>query len=271
MIDWDDAFENSAYVAGSAEFPKLWAQEADQFRQSHGKKTLDIAYGDHPRQVLDVFEPDGPAQGTVVFTHGGYWRLFDKSYWSHLAQGCLAHGWRVAIPSYRLAPEARISDIVQDVAKAIIQCANTFSGPLRLTGHSAGGHLVARMAAGTSPLPDEVYNRVENVVPISGVYHLTPLCDIKMNETLQLSEQEAREQSPVFLPVGTRPMHLWVGASERPEFLRQTRMFAEHSIRSGLTVPETYDHGMNHFSVVLGLKNHKAELVCTLLGLKNSK
>src|SRR3546814_5563195 len=53
--------------------------------------------------------PISPA-GLAVFVHGGYWMAFDKSSWSHLAAGAVARGWAVALPSYTLCPEARISD-----------------------------------------------------------------------------------------------------------------------------------------------------------------
>ena len=44
-----------------------------------------------------------------MFVHGGYWLRFDRDMWSHLAAGAVARGWACAIPSYTLAPEARIS------------------------------------------------------------------------------------------------------------------------------------------------------------------
>ena len=49
---------------------------------------------------------DGPL---VVFVHGGYWLRFHRDIWSHFAQGLTARGWAVAMPSYTLAPEARIA------------------------------------------------------------------------------------------------------------------------------------------------------------------
>ena len=47
----------------------------------------------------------------VVFVHGGYWMKFDRSYWSHFSEGLTARGWAVAMPSYTLAPEARIGSM----------------------------------------------------------------------------------------------------------------------------------------------------------------
>lgn len=65
----------------------------------------------------------------------------------HFAQGFLAHGWTVTMPSYDLVPRVRISDITRQVAQAISVAAREVREPTRLVGHSAGGLLVARMLA----------------------------------------------------------------------------------------------------------------------------
>jgi acetyl esterase/lipase len=80
---------------------------------------LDISYGDNSREKLDLFLPEGEPKGLFVFVHGGFWLKLDKSYWSHLASGALAHGWAVAMPSYPLCPEVRLSAISRSVAKAV--------------------------------------------------------------------------------------------------------------------------------------------------------
>ena len=107
---------------------------------------LDISYGQSLRQRFDLFLPENPPKGLFVFVHGGYWLRFDKSDWSHFAQGPLAHGWAVAMPSYDLCPSVSIAQITRQISQAIMQSAARIAGPLILAGHSAGGHLVARMA-----------------------------------------------------------------------------------------------------------------------------
>lgn len=80
-----------------------------------------------------------------MFVHGGFWMRLDKSYWTDLAEGARDLGWAVCIPSYTLAPVARISEITKQIAAAIEKAGNLVGGPIRLVGHSAGGHLVTRM------------------------------------------------------------------------------------------------------------------------------
>ncbi|MEL6794674.1 MAG: alpha/beta hydrolase, partial [Pseudomonadota bacterium] len=112
--DWDDAYANGAHIEGAADYPPRWVAAAAAFRNGLGPRAeIDVAYGAGGRNRLDLFRPEGAAKGLIAFIHGGYWRAFDKSYWSHLAAGPLARGWAVALPSYTLAPAARISEITR--------------------------------------------------------------------------------------------------------------------------------------------------------------
>jgi arylformamidase len=148
------------------------------------------------RTRFDLFYPEGSPQGLVVFVHGGYWQWMDRSYFSHLAEGARTRGWAVAMPSYTLAPEARVSRIVAEVAAAIAAAAERIAGPVRLAGHSAGGHLVARMACDRAPLPDAVSRRIERVMSISGIHDLRPLLLSEMNDVLKLDRPRRRRKAP---------------------------------------------------------------------------
>ena len=96
----DDAYANGAYIDGAEAYPPRWEAAAKAFREELGARAQQgVRYGPSDRQVFDFFQPEGVARGTVVFVHGGYWKAFDASVWSHLAAGALARGWAVAMPS----------------------------------------------------------------------------------------------------------------------------------------------------------------------------
>ncbi|UWR24347.1 alpha/beta hydrolase [Sulfitobacter sp. S190] len=268
MIDWNDAFDNSGYVEGAGRLADVWAKQAADFRHrmdDEGRAERDLAYGEGARQVFDFFRPEGPPRGCLIFVHGGYWHLFDKSWWSNMSQGALAHGWSVAIPSYPLAPDARVHEITGAIAQAVTRVASKQSGPIALAGHSAGGHLVARMADPAVLTPD-VQARIHRITSISGVHHLEPLLHTRMNETLMLDQAEARAESTVFQEFNSDiPISFWVGAGERPEFLRQNRMGAEYAAAQRVDVSETYDTGENHFSVIDALADPQSALMKEIL------
>ena len=138
----DDAYANAAYIPGGADYPDRWAAQAAAFRAG-ARCEIDLVYGERPRERFDLFHPNRLAKGVVIFVHGGYWLRFDKSYWSHLAAGPLAHGWAVAMPSYDLCPDVGIAQIGDQIAQVIAVIAARVPGPVRLVGHSAGGQLVA--------------------------------------------------------------------------------------------------------------------------------
>jgi acetyl esterase/lipase len=162
------------------------------------------------------------------------------------------------MPSYPLCPEVGLPQITASVARAVVAAADRVAGPVRLVGHSAGGHLVARM---TDVLPAPVAARVAHVVPISPVSDLRPLMHTAMRETLHLSDAVCAEESPALHPRPERPVTVWVGAEERPVFLDQARWLAE-----AWQAPLRIDPGRHHFDVIDGLGLPDSPLTNTLLG-----
>jgi acetyl esterase/lipase len=269
ISDWDDAYANGSNIARGDRWPEAWVKPAEAFRNallSPGRAKLDLAYGDRPRNRMDLFLPEGSPKGLVVFVHGGYWLQLDKSFWSHLAAGAVERGYAVAMPSYTLCPEIRIAGIVEEVAAAIGEASKRVEGPLMLTGHSAGGHLVSRMITTTAPLSPEVQARIRNVVSISGVHDLRPIMSTAMNEKLAIDEAEALSQSPALLrPMQDARITCWVGGGERAEFLRQNALLANIWTGLGATTAAVAEPDRHHFNVIEGLADAGHPLVRTLL------
>lgn len=269
--DWDDAYANSAYIEDSDSYVKYWAKASAQFREemgAAGRAELDLAYGDAQREKLDLFMPEGTPKGLFVFVHGGYWLSFDKSAWSHLAKGALAHGWAVALPSYTLAPEARISTMTQQIGAAILYAATKVEGPIRIAGHSAGGHLVSRMMCADTPLSKEVQSRLKHVVSLSGLHDLRPLLNTRMNEGLQLDLAEARAESAALLePLADVRLTCWVGADERPEFLRQNQLLANVWTGLGVETNAVEAPHKHHFDVIADLEEPDSALTKLVVGV----
>ena len=262
--DWNDEFANSAHIPGSDRLPQIWAAQAAAYRGNVPVEE-DIAYGPGARHKLDLIRPDGPCKGLVVFVHGGFWQECSKSDWTDLAEGGRASGWAVALPGYTLAPEARISEMTREIGAAINRAAELVEGPIRITGHSAGGHLVSRMNCQDSPLRPEVLARVRHTVSISGLHDLRLLLATGMKDTLHLTDSEAVRESPALLrPAEGIRLTCWVGAAERPEFLRQSRLMA--MIWDGLAHTRLVEEpGRNHFTVLDGLKRPDTPLMAELM------
>jgi acetyl esterase/lipase len=269
ISDWEDAYANGINIPRGDAWPNAWAEPAKAFRErltAAGRARLDLVYGGRPRNRLDLFLPAGTPKGLVVYIHGGYWVRFDKSYWSHLANGPLEHGYAVAMPSYTLCPQARISGIVAEIGAAVAHAAGMIDGPILLTGHSAGGHLATRMISATSPLDDTVRSRVRNVVSISGVHDLRPMMRLAIQADLKLDEAEAFAESPALIePMENARLTCWVGAAERGEFIRQSALLANIWIGLGAATALIEEADRHHFNVVDGLADPDHPLTGTLL------
>jgi len=267
-VDWDDAYQNTAYIPGGAGYPPRWAAAAAAYRGTLAPQEArtGLAYGWHPREKLDLFLPDSPPVGLVVFVHGGFWRRFDRTDYSHLAEGARARGWVVALPSYPRAPEARVFEITRSITRAVAAAAKVVPGPIRLAGHSAGGHLVVRQVCADAGLPGAVRSRIARVVSISGVHDLRPLLRTRLNDDIRLDVAEALAESPALLqPVAGASVHVWVGGDERPEFVRQSTLLANIWTGFDTQMSQTKVSGRHHFDVIGPLADPDSELVEALL------
>lgn len=253
----DRDYANGAFIAESASYPPTWAAVAGAFRANAGARAkLNLPYGEKERQRFDLFLPNRPAAGVVVFVHGGYWLAFGREHWSHLAAGPLAWGWAVAMPSYTLAPDAHLSDMTQEIASACRAISAEIAGPMVVTGHSAGGHLAARMGCTDIDLP-----QVRRVVPVSPLAELEPLMQTEMNQKLRLTAEECACESPARLERREGvSSHVWVGGDERPAFLWQARTLSEE-----WACPWTVEPGKHHFDVVDDMADPHSKLVEALL------
>ncbi len=253
-MDADREYTNMAFIPEGEAFPARWKAQAAAFRAT-ARARQGLEYGPGERQKLDLFLPEGAARGLVVFVHGGYWKAFGREDWSHLAAGAVARGWACALPSYTLAPAARIAGMMAEIARAVSFAAAEVPGPVVVTGHSAGGHLAARMACADQTVP------VARVVPISPLAELEPLIATAMNETLRIDSGEAARESPARQkPRPGISAHVWVGGQERPAFMWQARTLSE-----AWNCPWTVAPGRHHFDVADDLCDPASALMDVLL------
>ncbi len=257
-MDYDRAYVNAPFIPEGDAYPARWLSDAAEFRAALGRRArTDSAYGEGPRQRLDLFLPEGEPSGLLVFLHGGYWLRFGRESWSHLAQGALARGWATAIPSYTLAPQARLSQMRAECARAVEVAAGLVQGPVVLTGHSAGGQLSARLGCDDVALAAPL----RRVVPISPLSDLEPIALTAMNRDLRLDAEEIAKESPARhrLCAGI-DAHVWVGANERPAFLYQARVLSE-----AWACPWTPQHGRHHYDIIDGLTDPNSPLLAACL------
>jgi len=268
ITDWDEAYTNGVHIPFGERWPNAWIKPASDFRDqaiAQASVELDVSYGKHERARYDLFSPPSNPQGLFVFVHGGYWLKLDKSYWSHLAKGALDAGWAVAMPSYALCPDVGINTITDMVADAIAHAGDRVSGPIILSGHSAGGHLVSSMLGADSPLNEKYQSRIVHTVSISGVHDLRPLLNISINKELGLDSISAANLSPALMqPVDNCRFTAWVGGGERSEFIRQSELISNIWRGLGAWTQCVVEPDKHHFNVIDALADCESPLMKTV-------
>ncbi len=114
----DAAYNNSAAVKNSAEKLADWTARSERMR-AEKSELLDLIYGPRPRNRIDVFRCGTARAPLLVYIHGGYWQRNAKEFYACLAAGPMARGIDVALVGYTLAPEATLTQIVDEVRSAV--------------------------------------------------------------------------------------------------------------------------------------------------------
>jgi arylformamidase len=233
-----------------------FAEGAYRARERY-RNRLDLRYGKGDRMRIDLFYADdaGPDTPTVIFFHGGGWRLSDKFFANFYAEAYCANGVNFAACAYGFSPLFTIPQIVEQ-AKDAIQWLHDNAGDLGLcpnnlflSGNSAGAHLAACalledwQARGFAP------ESIRGGVLFSGLYDLVLVYNSTRFASLALTEEDARACSPLFAVEGSLPPLLTLyGGDETDEFKRQTLALTEAWSNAGNEAESVEIPNTGHFS-----------------------
>ncbi|MBU3738194.1 MAG: alpha/beta hydrolase [Rhodoferax sp.] len=264
--EWfDRMYNNRARVPETPHILRTWAERSARVRQSV-TTDLDVRYGSHASETLDVFPSRVADAPVLVFLHGGYWRALDKADHSFLAPPFVEQGACVVIPNYALCPgkdtdKVTVPRIVMQMVAALnwvwrhIRRYGGNPGDITVMGHSAGGQLAAMMLACNwqqvdADLPVQL---VQKALSISGVYDLEPIRHVPSLPELKLTAEDARRCSPAaFSAPRNGLLYSVAGGDESEEFLRQNRLIQQRWGRRRVPVSAVLP-GLHHFSVLESL------------------
>lgn len=247
-----------------------WTEERNSASQQARKKLksyLDIAYGDTPRQVMDIFPAEKPNAPALLYFHGGYWRSGGKEQNCHFVELFVKAGATVAVVEYDLCPSVTVTEIVGQARAAIAWVYKNISrygadpSKIYISGLSAGGHLVAMAVAHDwekEGLPGDL---IKGATAISGVYDLDAVLHIDVNQEIRLTPESARENSPLLHPpLAHAPLIVAVGGAEPRGWQEQSeKIFALCKAR-GLRCEYIVIPGAQHYSIGLQLADSQSHL-----------
>lgn len=253
MLDLEREYNNRLRVPDSPAISARWQAESSIYRKS-ARADLDIAYGPHERQRYDLFHAGaGVPAAVAVYIHGGYWQRGERKDYSFVARELNRLGVTVALPSYRLCPEASVAQIIEDLRACLVAIWERTRLRPAVAGHSAGGHLTACMLAtdwsGRGGTPADL---VRAGYALSGVFEVAPLIHTTINDAVKLTQEQAEAVSPILwsAPPKGRRFVAAVGGAESGEFHRQSLDIAARWSKSGVTAECVVVPGADHFTIV---------------------
>jgi acetyl esterase/lipase len=184
----------------------------------------DIAYGSDARHRLDVYAPAnlaGPAP-VVVFFYGGSWRGGKRDHYAFIGEALTSRGCVVVVPDYRVYPDARFPDFIEDAAQAIAWVQDNiddFGGDHRtvfVMGHSAGAHIAAMLVTDRRYLDAAGVDRrtIRGFVGLSGPYAFDPSRFDVTRPIFATAADVATTQPITFVDGEEPPMLLLHGADD---------------------------------------------------------
>jgi acetyl esterase/lipase len=220
----------------------------------------DIAFGDDPRQRLDVYRPRAAAAPLplVVFIYGGAWKSGSKSDYKFVAAPLARQGVVVAVADYRLVPQVRFPTFLEDNARAVAfaraHAAEWGADPHRLflIGHSAGAYDVLMLAVDPQYLAAMGLDRASlaGVVTLAAPTDFLPLDD---QDTIAAFGQvkDLESTQPVHFADGHGPPLLLLhGQADDTIYPRNsTVMVAKVRADGGNVTLKTYP-GLGHIGIV---------------------
>ena len=221
-----------------------------------------MAYGNDPRLKLDVYVPregHGP-HPVVVFFYGGSWQTGNRGDYVFVAEALASRGFVVVVPDYRVWPQGRYPQFMQDAAGAFAWTHREIgryrgdASHIVVMGHSAGAHIAAMLAYNERFLRGVGLQRskVKALVGLSGPYDFEP-SDARIREILA-AEGPASEAMPARFVKGGEPPSLLITGDRDPTVSPgNTERLAKRLRDAGDVVIEQHYPGLNHYMTVARL------------------
>ena len=235
----------------------------------------DVAYGLKARQRLDVYRPASASNSSpvIVFFYGGNWNSGSRSDYAFVGRALAKRGFVVVIPDYRLYPEVRYPDFLDDSAAAVawtVREINNYGGDasrLFVMGHSAGAYNAAMVALDPALLARMGVKQgtVRGFIGLAGPYNFLPVENPATRPVFNYPNTPAASQ-PINHVTAASPPALLIAANKDDTVnpARNTGELASKMRATGVPVREVYFDGVNHVTLVGSLASPLKSLAPTL-------
>lgn len=226
------------------------------------EKIADIAYADGARKKLDMYRPEKPGglSPVVMFIYGGSWRAGDKFEYEFAGRALAAAGFITIIADYRLWPEVKYPDFLDDCAEAMKWIEDNIEGyggdPNRffVAGHSAGAYNAVMLGLDSSFRRDfNVTMPIRAIAGISGPYNFYPFEYDQVRDTFGNAPNPEGTQPVNLATADAPPIFLASGTTDPIVRIENSQALAARLLASGTWVTERYYDGFGHLEPVVAL------------------
>lgn len=226
---------------------------------SDGYELQSVRYGKQSRQSMDVYRPKTTSEKTpIIFIYGGAWTEGDKNDYKFIGHALTQLGHPVIIPDYRLYPDVRFPDFIQDIAQAISfteknaqQLLDKRLNKFIIMGHSAGAYNGALLATKPGYLGASLYKKLQAVIALAGPYDL-PLDDPDVKPVF--AGATATETNIILNTRANMPQILLLhGEKDDRVFPFHTKRWQDALRRQGNAVEVHLYPDVNHVDIVSGI------------------
>ena len=226
------------------------------------ERTIDVPYAPGKRHKLDVYRPENleGSAPVVLFIYGGAWRSGDKADYEFVGRALAAAGYVAVIPDYRVYPDVKYPDFLDDNAKAVRwtqdNVASYGGDPKRffLAGHSAGAYNAVMLGLDGSFLRDNgVTMPIRAIAGLSGPYNFYPFEYDEVRQTFGSAPNPEGTQPINLVTEGTPPFFLASGTSDPIVRVENSKALAERLRADGDWVTEKYYDGFGHLEPAFAL------------------
>ena len=226
------------------------------------KSTLNLPYGEKPRQYLDVHIPNNVVDkaDVVIFYYGGRWQYGSKEQYAFVADAMTSKGIITVLPDYRLYPDVDWRDFIQDGARAyewVVKNITKYNGnPKRVfvMGHSAGAHISSMVALDESLLANDM-RRPCGFVGLAGPYDFLPIRDADVIRVFS-SAIDIQKTQPIYFVDGGDPAMLLLHGSDDDSVKvgNTTRVVRRVNNVEGLVDSKIYKE-IDHIDILISLSS----------------
>lgn len=226
------------------------------------KKVADVPYADGQRKKLDIYLPEkstGPAP-VVMFIYGGSWRAGDKFEYEFAGRALAAAGFVTVIADYRLWPEVKYPEFLEDNAEAMRWIEDNIAlydgDPKRffLAGHSAGAYNAVMLGLDSSFRREyDVTMPIRAIAGISGPYNFYPFEYDQVRDTFGPAPSAEGTQPVNLVTSDAPPILLASGTSDPIVRVQNSEVLAVKLREQGVWVTEKYYQGFGHLEPVIAL------------------